>query len=502
MRTARKIIGLVLAGALAACLALGLGGCFGFGSFGQSGSGSGSGTSDGSGGAGSGSGGGAGSALPDYRGGDKGSGAEGSGSGSGSGGASGSSGSSGQAGTSPVGTWIMSEAVDFFGNAYDVEEVGPENVMLMVTDGSTATFLYFDDEPFKGQLVRDSSGDDYYSDAKHRGQCYHLTDADGAYWELAFITALDGSDAFWYLEVGPEDEYDSIYLDRTDASVPGAGSATGGFPSGSADDSRGLVGTWVLDYAHDFDGDPYDISDLGDAVKLVISSETTATFHYFDDEPFKGELMRAPEGDEYYANDGYTVECYQLKGGDGSYWEFAYVVPDDGSEPFFYLEVGGNDDYDSLYLSKVEGLGGNAGSGNEGGIGGADEGDGSRIRGILRSDLTGTWSLTYAEDHTGKPYDPYGLDSLVYLVVDDDGRATFFYFDDEPYEGTLTRESSLDGTYPGEGCSSMGYRLKGSDDSYWEFLFVLPNDVSQDSFWYLEVGSSQPDVLVLSRVVQ
>ena len=129
------------------------------------------------------------------------------------------------------------------------------------------------------------------------------------------------------------------------------GGGNGG--SGGGSSSSGIVGTWKLDYAHDFYGNAYDISQIGsDKVVLKVTSETKATFYYFDDDPFSGTMERYAAGDSEYASDGYTSKCYHLVGSDGSYWEFAYVVPDDSSsEPFFYLEVGASQP-DSIYLSK------------------------------------------------------------------------------------------------------------------------------------------------------
>ena len=130
---------------------------------------------------------------------------------------------------------------------------------------------------------------------------------------------------------------------------------TGGSSSGGSSSSKSeLVGTWKLDYAHDYDGNEYDIAAIGsDSVVLVVTSDTAATFYYFDDDAFAGTLSRDSSQDSYYSVDGFTAKCYDLTGSDGSYWEFAYITPDDGSsDPFFYLEVGPDGDYDSLYLAK------------------------------------------------------------------------------------------------------------------------------------------------------
>ena len=123
----------------------------------------------------------------------------------------------------------------------------------------------------------------------------------------------------------------------------------------SQEEGTEYVGTWKLDYAHDYDGNEYDIAAIGsDSVVLVVTSDTAATFYYFDDDAFAGTLSRDSSQDSYYSVDGFTAKCYDLTGSDGSYWEFAYITPDDGSsDPFFYLEVGPDGDYDSLYLAKA-----------------------------------------------------------------------------------------------------------------------------------------------------
>lgn len=124
-------------------------------------------------------------------------------------------------------------------------------------------------------------------------------------------------------------------------------------PISASSDESGLIGTWTLEAAYDYSGDEYDISSFTSQVSLVVTSMDSATFNYFDDDPFTGTLERATDQDSYYAAEGYTVQAYNLIGSDGSYWEFAYVVPDDSTaSAFVYLEVGESTDYDSIYLTK------------------------------------------------------------------------------------------------------------------------------------------------------
>lgn len=135
--------------------------------------------------------------------------------------------------------------------------------------------------------------------------------------------------------------------------VGGGNGGNGGNGGGGSSTKSELVGTWKLDYAHDYNGNEYDIASIGaDSVVLVVTSETKATFYYFDDDPFEGTLSRDSSQDSHYSADEFSAKCYDLTGADGSYWEFAFITPSDGT-PFFYLEVGPSGDYDSLYLAKA-----------------------------------------------------------------------------------------------------------------------------------------------------
>ena len=265
-------------------------------------------------------------------------------------------------GTTPMST---SPFEDMNGEAYDLDEL-EDAVLLVIKSEDDATFYYFDDDPFSGKLVRDPSGDPYYATSGYITECYHLTNSEGRYWEFCFVTDLDDDSTFWYLEVGPEDDYDCLYLAR-DASYSGSTSGGSG-SSGSSGSSSGspsagggtastvpaLAGTWMLDYAHDFTGQAYDISNFANKIKLVVRADETATFYYFDDAPFTGTMMRETTQDSYYdTNPDYTVQCYHLLQSDGSYWELVYIMPnDDPDGAFFYLEVGGEEEPDSLYLAK------------------------------------------------------------------------------------------------------------------------------------------------------
>ena len=270
--------------------------------------------------------------------------------GSSSGGGSGSGGS----GTTPSaasmdGTWQLAYATDYSGQAYDLSQATMESIRLVVS-GSKATFYYFDDDPFSGTLERYSEQDDYYASDGYTVKAYKLKGNDG-FWEFAFVVPQDGNDAFWYLEVGSPDP-DSLFLSKVGGSSSG-GSSSGGKSGGSSTAST-KVGTWTLSYAIDMKGNPYDLSqDVMNSVKLIVRSDESATFYYMDEEPFHGTMVRYSDNDYIYATTDYRAECYHLVAGDGSYWEFAFITPKDGTnDPFWYLEVGPEDDYDMLFLHK------------------------------------------------------------------------------------------------------------------------------------------------------
>lgn len=127
----------------------------------------------------------------------------------------------------------------------------------------------------------------------------------------------------------------------------------GGGNGGSSGSKSAMVGTWKLAAAFDYSGSAYDISAIGsDSVVLKVTSETEATFYYFDDDPYPGTLSHDSSRDGYYSSDNFEAKAYRLTGSDGKYWEFAFVTPKDGSDPFWYLEVGPSNDYDSIYLAK------------------------------------------------------------------------------------------------------------------------------------------------------
>ena len=137
------------------------------------------------------------------------------------------------------------------------------------------------------------------------------------------------------------------------------------------------------------------------------------------------------------------------------------------------------------------------------GFGGSGSGSGSSSGGSsggssTTSPMVGTWKLAEAYDYWGSAYDVSDLADKVVLVVESETKATFYYFDDDPYPGTLVRDSSIDDAYAADGFTAKGYDLQGSDNSYWELAFITSNS-DGTSFWYLEVGSTAPDCLYLTK---
>lgn len=262
--------------------------------------------------------------------------------------------------TSPfVGTWKLSQAIDAStGKGYDISKL-KDQVMLVVRSETEAVFYYFDDEPFYGSLVRAEEDDAYYATDGYDTKGYHLVGGDGSYWAFAFCTDLSDGSTFWYLEVGKAGEEDYLFLDLdgsysgSPSGGSGSGSNTSGSGGGTSSTVPALAGTWVLDYAHDSTGKAYDITKAASQIKLIIRSDETATFYYFDSTS-KGTMMREATRDSYYdTNPNYTVQCYHLIESSGAYWEMVYIIPKDNpSGAFFYIEVGEEGDVDSLYLAK------------------------------------------------------------------------------------------------------------------------------------------------------
>ena len=68
--------------------------------------------------------------------------------------------------------------------------------------------------------------------------------------------------------------------------------------------------------------------------------------------------------------------------------------------------------------------------------------------------------------------------------------ATFYFFDDAPYTGTLTRVKDADAEYATDGFKTEVYWLQSTTDSqYWELVFVTPNKDKNGGFWYVHTGS-------------
>ena len=346
----KKITRLALAGALAACMALCFAGCFGVGGGSSSGSGgsssggSSSGYSYGSGGSTNDNGGSASSGT------DSSSGSGGSDSGSASSGTDSSSSSGGSStstvqDTSKVGTWELSYATDIYGSAYDIASIGPENVRLVVTSETTATFYYFDDDPFSGSLDRSPDDDADFATDGYEVQAYRLRDGSGSAWLMAFVIPDDGSDCFFYLELYDDGSEDHLFLDRVSKST-----AVTPAPSSSSTSGDPKVGTWVIDAAEDADGNWYDDAVIAAAtVKLVIRADGSGTFQYFDNDLFSGTL----EAGEVAQGSNAVYTDYDLVASDGSYWALTFVEPTNGNDNYWYVKVGYEGEEDVLYLAKA-----------------------------------------------------------------------------------------------------------------------------------------------------
>ena len=229
------------------------------------------------------------------------------------------------------GTWQLAYATDASGYAYSLTAAELAQVTLAV-DGSAGTFTYMGEAPFTGTFQRWPEDDGKYTAEAWTGEVYRLRQ-EGSFWELVFATPKDGSEPFWYVEVGPNGDQDCLYLTR-------AGSA------------EAKDGAWHLVMATDANGGLYDLTQVGaDSVRLVVSG-TMATFFYFDEDPFNGTLVRWPDDDAKYSSEAFTGECYRLRQPQ-SHWELAFITPKDGSAPFWYLEVGQTGQQDCLYLGSI-----------------------------------------------------------------------------------------------------------------------------------------------------
>ena len=210
-------------------------------------------------------------------------------------------------------------------------------------------------------------------------------------------------------------------------------------------------------------------------------SADAAVFYFYDNDPYPGTLSHDSSRDAYYSSDGFESQAYRLTGSDGEYWEFAFVTPKDGGDPFWYLEVGPSDSYKCLYLAKESSSGTNA----------TPSTDASRFLGV--------WTLVKATDYRGSAYDLGRIQGTVSLTIRSADNVAFYYFDGEPYQGSLVRYSSRDSYYQYVSPNAEAYKLVGADGSYWELAFVWGGSTS-NSYWYLEVGEeATADRLFLAR---
>lgn len=295
----KKIAALAFAGALVACMAVGLSGCFGTGGGGNGGGGS--------------NGGGGGGTTPDPE------------------------------PVSPmVGSWLLSYATDFAAEPYT--DVTSDTLRLEIASETQGT-LYLRNEPFEGTLSRRSDQDANYAVAGYKVECYGLTNDSGT-WLLSFVTPNgNNGDPFWYVQMMGDGVPEHFYLQKSGANT----SVLAAFVKAS--DLK--IGTWKLSYATNGYGQTYNLSqETMDRIYLECPDSESGTFYYLDSDPFKGTLEYASDSDASYAVDGYAVHVYKLRG-TSSYWELAfYVELSNPSNCFWYLEVG-QAPSDRLFLAKV-----------------------------------------------------------------------------------------------------------------------------------------------------
>ncbi len=253
-----------------------------------------------------------------------------------------------------------------------------------------------------------------------------------------------------------------------------AGTAPTGTDNGTPEESA-MVGTWSLTYAQDSSGAAYDLGQLDGTVQLVVTSASDAVLYYFGETPYSGTLIRMPEYDYYFTTEDYLGYAYALDGSDGTYWDVALITSEDGSFAFWHLAVGRAGSQDLLAL------GSKTSSTDTPGV--------SVDTAVPADDIVGTWTIVAAYDEQGEAYDLNSLPAdAVVLDIRTETRATFYYFDNAPFSGTLSRDASLDAYYATDGYNARCYLLTDQNGDFWEFAYLKSYD-TDDAFFYLELGA-------------
>lgn len=226
-----------------------------------------------------------------------------------------------------------------------------------------------------------------------------------------------------------------------------------------------LVGTWKLVLATDAQGNTYPLTQGSyDATYLVVEDESTAIFHYMDDDPFPGTLVRRDDQDGNYAIDGYTCSVYWLKG-NGIFWELVFVEGKGVS--FWYIDLTMFHEKDRLFLTK--------------------NGESIDLPLVAPADpIQGTWRLSSSASASGAPSEASEAQKEAFKLVVEGNEATLYYPGDEPYHGKLQRWTDTDAPASTASYDAHGYRLHGDDgQSLWSLVFAIPKDGS-DPFWVIE----------------
>ena len=253
------------------------------------------------------------------------------------------------------------------------------------------------------------------------------------------------------------------------------GSGYGGYGNGSASEPAqtpstpspqktfSALGTWKLAYI--LDGSTGKEVSVTQAVKdsiYLIVQEATATLYFRDEAPFSGTLVRNEERDAHYAKIGDTAKAYKLQGS-SSYWEIVFVTK--GDSAFWFIEIGGDDKTQHLYLTQEP------------------------VAAPAVDAKVGLWTLHDAVDSQGNAYKlTTTQQESVRLDVKADGTATFYYMDNDPFQGTLEHYADGDAQFTTKDYKGECYHLVGPTGSYWELAFIQKKDGSS-CFWYLEVGA-------------
>ena len=243
-----------------------------------------------------------------------------------------------------VGTWPLLYAHDFAGNQYNLGDV--VSMSLEVTDESTATFKFGSEAPYAGTLSRRAADDATYAVDGFDVKVYQLDDGSHEVWVLVYVTPKDGSAPFWYVQLWGGTTPSHFYLCKDQTNVSGLREYVLSHCQ--------MVGTWRLSEAISEDGTKYDLSDTAkDSVRLEVTTPVDGTFHYFDDDPYTGKFSYQ-EDDATYATESFIAYTYRLEGSDNSYWEMAFVTPEEDTSYSFWVIKVGSEHPDTLYLSRVE----------------------------------------------------------------------------------------------------------------------------------------------------